>query len=77
MEDLKGNIWTASESQNGQGWALSRYEAKSLSDKTPTITEITNKPMIFGIIEDDQGNIWFGADGVYRYDGNTITDFKK
>jgi ligand-binding sensor domain-containing protein len=29
------------------------------------------------IFEDDEGNIWFGApDGVYRYDGNTITDFK-
>ena len=44
--------------------------------KKPTVTEITNKPMIFGILEDDKGNIWFGADGVYRYDGNTITDFK-
>ena len=32
--------------------------------------------MIFGILEDTQGNIWFGASGVYRYDGNTITDFK-
>ena len=28
------------------------------------------------IIEDNKGNIWFGADGVYRYDGKTITDFK-
>ena len=28
------------------------------------------------VLEDSKGNIWFGADGVYRYDGNTITDFK-
>jgi ligand-binding sensor domain-containing protein len=76
MEDKNGNIWTGSESNNGQGWVLSRYEAKTLSGNKPTVTEITNKPMIFGIIEDDKGNIWFGADGVYRYDGNTITDFK-
>ena len=34
--------------------------------------------MIFGILEDDKGNIWFGSlEGVYRYDGKTITDFKK
>jgi len=76
IEDKKGNIWTSSESDHGQDWALSRYDEKSLSDKKPIVTEITNKPMIFGILEDDKGNIWFGADGVYRYNGNTITDFK-
>jgi ligand-binding sensor domain-containing protein len=92
IEDKKGNIWTSSERNNNQAWALtwydgkplpnqawalSRYDGKSLSDKKPTVTEITNKPMTFGILEDDKGSIWFGAmDGVYRYDGNTITDFK-
>ena len=84
IEDKKGNIWTSSAGANNQGWALSRYDEKSLYKSLflsspvlkPTVTEIINKPMIFGIIEDDKGNIWFGADGVYRYDGNTITDFK-
>jgi hypothetical protein len=48
-----------------------------LSNIKPTATEITNKGMIFGILEDDKGSIWFGAfDGVHRYDGKTITDFK-
>jgi len=29
------------------------------------------------ILEANDGSIWFGAlDGVYRYDGKTITDFK-
>lgn len=87
-EDKKGNIWTSSESSNDQSrvlfgnsantaaWALSRYDEKTLSNKKPTVTEITNKPMIFGILEDDKGNIWFGSfDGVYRYDGKTITSF--
>ncbi|TWJ00917.1 two component regulator with propeller domain [Mucilaginibacter frigoritolerans] len=84
IEDKKGNIWTSSESANSpawvgsetgniQVWALSRYDEKSLSDKKPTVTEITNKGMIFGILEDDKGSIWFGAfDGVHRYDGNAI-----
>ncbi|MCS3737636.1 ligand-binding sensor domain-containing protein [Mucilaginibacter dorajii] len=89
IEDKKGNIWTSSESANSpawvstetgniQAWALSRYDEKSLSDKKPTVTEITNKGMIFGILEDDKGSIWFGTfDGVHRYDGNTITNFKE
>jgi hypothetical protein len=56
---------------------LSRYDEKYLSNKKPTVTEI--KPEvggIFGILEANDGSIWFGAFGVYRYDGNTITDFK-
>jgi ligand-binding sensor domain-containing protein len=84
-EDKAGNILTSSVSANNQGWALSRYVEKSLYQSLflnspvikPTVIEIANNPMIFGIIEDDKGNIWFGAtDGVYRYGGNTITDFK-
>ena len=88
IEDKKDNIWTSSESAdspawvgsetgNIQAWALTRYDGKSLSDKKPTVTEVTNKGMIFGILEDDKGSIWFGAfDGVHRYDGKTFTDFK-
>lgn len=77
MEDKKGNIWTSSGRNSYQGWALSRYDGKSLSDKTPTVTTITNKQMTFGILEDDKGNVWFGDfDGLHRYDGKTVTDFK-
>ncbi|MDI1254951.1 MAG: two-component regulator propeller domain-containing protein [Flavobacterium sp.] len=77
FEDKKGNILTSSASATDGRWELSRYDAKSLTDKKPTVTVITNQPMIFGILEDDKENIWFGAlDGVYRYDGKTITDFK-
>jgi hypothetical protein len=56
---------------------LSCYDGKSLSNKKPTVTEIKpNKGMICGILEANDGSIWFGALGVYRYDGNTIADFK-
>lgn len=92
-EDKKGNIWTCSQSANDQNrivsqyagkslsnqvWKLSRYDEKTLSNKKPTVTEIKSKEgMICGILEANDGSIWFGADdGVYRYNGNTITDFK-
>lgn len=33
--------------------------------------------MIFGILEAYDGSIWFGTlNGVYRYDGMTLNDFK-
>jgi ligand-binding sensor domain-containing protein len=91
-EDKKGNIWTSSEVDDNQAlavslysskplstrtWALTRYDGKSLSDKKPTVTEIKpEKGMICGILEANDGSIWFGASGgVYRYDGHTITGF--
>jgi ligand-binding sensor domain-containing protein len=75
-EDKKGNIWTCSPSVNDyRRWTLSRYDEKSLSDKKPVVTEIPSQSvMLLGILEDDKGNIWFGGDGVYRYDGNIVTD---
>ncbi|MEO5583317.1 MAG: two-component regulator propeller domain-containing protein [Saprospiraceae bacterium] len=78
-EDKKGNIWTSSET--ARGWVLSRYDEKTLSNKKPIVTEIKSeyedhKGMLFGILEANDGSIWFGSFGVYRYDGNTITDFK-
>ncbi len=75
-EDKKGNIWTSSENPDTGFWILSRYEARTLLDKNPIVREITNKKLIFGILEDAKGNVWFGSfDGVHRYDGNTITNF--
>lgn len=81
-EDRKGNIWTSSESKVSGKWGISRYEAKSLSDKKPVATRIpseyeANDRMTFGILEARDGSIWFGSlGGVYRYDGKTIRDFK-
>ncbi len=76
-QDKKGNIWTGSQSASNGRWDLSRYDEKSLLDKAPTATQIHSQPLVFWVIsEDKEGNIWFGApNGVYRYDGNTITDF--
>jgi ligand-binding sensor domain-containing protein len=80
IEDKEGNIWTTgSVHPNGVGaWTLSRYDQKSLSGKKPTVTEImSTERMLCGILEANDGSIWFGSlNGVYRYDGKTITDFK-
>jgi len=77
IEDKKGNIWTTG-GVNLNVWALSRYDAKSLYSKMPTVTEITSgPPALLGLLEADDGSIWFGSGGgVHRYDGKTFTDFK-
>lgn len=75
-EDEKGNIWTSSQANHSDSWVLSRYDAKSLSDENPTVTEISSHPVIWSIFQAEDGSIWFGANGVFRYDGNIITHFK-
>ncbi|WP_100613574.1 ligand-binding sensor domain-containing protein [Confluentibacter citreus] len=80
IQDKKGNIWTTGE-VNSNVWALSRYDADSLYNTNPTVTEIVSGgPALLGILEANDGSIWFGGlgsmTGVYRYDGKTITDFK-
>jgi ligand-binding sensor domain-containing protein len=78
IQDKKGNIWTSGEVKPYGDWALSRYDAKSLYNKKPTVTEIKSQSgMLLGILEDAKGDIWVGSgSGVYRYDGKTFTDFK-
>jgi len=84
IEDKKGNIWTTGpvNAPDGPVWALSRYDAKSLYDKMPTVTEIKSggRMEFLGILEANDGSIWFGTagpeSGVHRYDGKTITHFK-
>jgi ligand-binding sensor domain-containing protein len=78
IQDKKGNIWTTGE-VNPEVWALSRYDAKSLYDKMPTVTEIKagGRMGFLGLLEANDGSIWYGSNnGVYRYDGKTITDFR-
>ncbi len=78
IEDKKGNIWTTG-SIGSPAWALSRYDQKSLNNKNPTVTKIMSGrlEMYSGILEANDGSIWFGYNGgLYRYDGKTITDFR-
>ncbi len=77
IEDKKGNIWTTG-AGNSNVWALSRYDANTLYDKTPTVTEIKSGRIMdfLCLLEANDGSIWFGSGGgVHRYDGKTFTDF--
>lgn len=82
IQDKKGNLWTAGGVKPDGGWALNRYDHKTLYDKNPAVTEILfiKEGAIMTLVEAADGSIWFGAmgpqAGVYRYDGNTIIDFK-
>ncbi|MEO8475347.1 MAG: two-component regulator propeller domain-containing protein [Chryseolinea sp.] len=72
IEDKNGNVWTCSLER---GFVLSRFEAVSLNKRT-TIAETENSSQpILSVFEDSAGAIWFGAFGLYRYDGKTITHF--
>lgn len=77
-EDKNGNIWTSSENVKDGKWGLSRYSSETLLDAAPKALEIksehtNHKGMVFGILEANDGTIWFGTlDGVYRYTGNIV-----
>ncbi len=78
IEDKKGNVWTSS--GVGRSFELLRYDGKSLSNEKPRVTimkSLGDSDAFFGILEAFDGSIWVGSgNGVYRYDGNTFTDFK-
>ena len=80
IEDKKGNVWTTGAVKPNGYWALSRYNQETLYDKKPVVTEIMSikgAGILCGILEANDGSIWFGSlNGVYRYDGKTVTDFK-
>ncbi|MBK9731100.1 MAG: hypothetical protein IPO83_07410 [Chitinophagaceae bacterium] len=66
VQDKNGNIWFSN-----WGGAY-RYDGKSF-------TSFTNKDGLTGevmrIIEDNNGTIWLGGDGISRYNGNSFTRF--
>lgn len=75
IEDKKGNVLTSI------GGPIFRYNAQSLSAKKPTVTVLKTKyegrrNLPFGMLWATDGSIWLGS-ARYRYDGKTLTDFKK
>lgn len=78
LEDKDGNIWTTGE-KNSEVWAISRYDADSLYNPRPAYTVIKEggRMGFIRMLEANDGSIWYGAnDGVYRYDGKQVWDFK-
>ena len=78
-EDRKGNIWTNASGGSPKEWVLSRYDKRPLSYELPTATEIRREAnMFFGIMQDNQENIWFGTlKGICRYDCDSFNYYKK
>lgn len=86
-EDKKGSIWFSAGTPQPRNMVLYRYDpSASLSAggrSGPRLGEpyfnkiFVGEGQIFGILEDQQGNIWFGTEvGVCRYDGKTFAYFK-
>lgn len=86
-EDKKGNIWTSSKSIDFDNWVLSQYDEKVLTEDIPSDNNTfsnakasvikTGDAMLFGILEDQENNIWVGTlNGVFKYDGKASTYFR-
>ncbi|QDK81111.1 histidine kinase [Spirosoma sp. KCTC 42546] len=63
-QDRKGNIWLASNE------GIIRYDGKSFTN----ITTNLSSDRFFSMVEDRNGNFWFGTygSGVYYYDGKSF-----
>ncbi|MEP0365756.1 MAG: two-component regulator propeller domain-containing protein [Cyclobacteriaceae bacterium] len=70
-EDTDGNIWFVPE-QSG----VIRYDGKSFTHFTRKEGLVSNA--VNTILNDSQGNLWFGTDdGISRYDGHTFTNYSQ
>ena len=74
-EDSAGKIWTSTDDGNGSTWVLKVYSTQPKSSMSPQI----HRPrvgMLFDIMEDNQGHIWFGSlKGVGKFDGKEFEFF--
>ncbi|MBX7218911.1 MAG: GAF domain-containing protein [Blastocatellia bacterium] len=80
---LEDSLWTVFVDQRGRVWTggqrgVSCYDAGRF-EQFP-LTRLGTRSRIVAIIEDRQGNLWFGGDaasstGIIRFDGKTCTTF--
>jgi ligand-binding sensor domain-containing protein len=82
LEDENGNIWLGSDVSDWgkkRGGAY-RYDGKSFTEITSKENLTLKEDILYGvmtIVEDKNGNFWFGSRGglLLHYDGKTFTDF--
>ncbi len=67
ITDRKGNVWIATFR------GVFRYDGKMFVN----ITEKLSQVRFFSVLEDHNGNFWFGSigSGVFRYDGQSFRNF--
>ena len=71
LQDMNGNIWFTN-----WGGAYRYDPSASLRTGSKSFTSFKFPNNGFTrIIEDKKGNLWFGGDGIHRYDGKTFTHF--
>lgn len=80
MEDELGKVWFGT--LNGVSFydgnafkSISMPQSDSILNKSPN--NITSSNMVLSMLQDSEGNIWFGTFGygVYCYNGKTFTNF--
>lgn len=91
VPSTKNDVWSIMQSKNGMIWFGTRdgvycFDGKSFSrfldNKSILNKDSLHLKMIDCMLEDKNGNIWFcsgmapGGEGVCRYDGKSITNFK-
>jgi ligand-binding sensor domain-containing protein len=69
IEDREGNLLF------GTPAGICKYDGKTFAPFTDN--KLMNSISISSLLEDKDGNIWFGTknNGVYRYDGKSLTNF--
>jgi ligand-binding sensor domain-containing protein len=75
LEDTTGKLWFGG---NGESMFVYDTNLSGEAGQGLTFTAVKNnngEPFnnVWSIIEDRKGNIWFGADGLWRYDGTNFT----
>ncbi len=79
-EARDGNIWVSA-MDGPQGYDMSLYRVDSDTPHTgkDNLTIVHDEAgQVFGIVEDADGNIWFGTEqGVTRFDGKTFKRFNR
>lgn len=74
IEDKKGDIWFSGSNPATAKQTLYHYDGKTFAKVFEKLEPGDNQ--LFGKIEDEAGNIWFGTmKGVCRYDGKTVTRY--
>ena len=79
LADSKGTIWV------GTMGGVSRYDGSRFSSfslpqpEVDNLTYLFTPDLVWCMIEDSEGNIWFGRDGlgVAKYDGKTFTHYTR